>query len=74
MLNWSESLARRESVVREMSEVLGLPVKAVSASQEVIRGADVIVSATNSKVPVFDGNWLEPGQHVTFIGRRGFPK
>ena len=22
---------------------------------------------TNSSVPVFDGNWLEPGQHVTTI-------
>jgi ornithine cyclodeaminase len=27
----------------------------------------VIVCATNSNVPVFDGNWLVPGQHVTSI-------
>jgi ornithine cyclodeaminase len=29
----------------------------------------VIICATSSNVPVFDGNWLEPGQHViTVVG------
>jgi ornithine cyclodeaminase/alanine dehydrogenase-like protein (mu-crystallin family) len=27
----------------------------------------MILTATNSSVPVFDGNWLKPGQHVTTI-------
>jgi alanine dehydrogenase len=64
---YSPTPERRESFAREMSAVLGLPVRAVSTSREVIRGADVILSATNSNVPVFDGNWLDPGQHVTSI-------
>lgn len=37
--------------------------------REVIAGADVVICATNSGTPVFDGNWLEPGQHlVTVVG------
>jgi ornithine cyclodeaminase/alanine dehydrogenase-like protein (mu-crystallin family) len=32
-----------------------------------VRGVDIILTATNSSVPVFDGNWLRPGQHVTTI-------
>ena len=28
---------------------------------------DIILAATNSSVPVFDGDWLEPGVHVTSI-------
>ena len=32
-----------------------------------MRGVDIVLTATNSSVPVFDGNLLEPGQHVTTI-------
>jgi ornithine cyclodeaminase len=27
----------------------------------------VLICATNSNVPVFDGDWLEPGQHVVTV-------
>jgi ornithine cyclodeaminase len=41
----------------------------VETPREVVEGADVIICATSSNVPVFDGNWLEPGQHViTVVG------
>jgi ornithine cyclodeaminase len=41
----------------------------VESPREVVAGADVIICATSSNVPVFDGNWLEPGQHViTVVG------
>ena len=34
-----------------------------------IAGSDVVICATSSNVPVFDGAWLEPGQHlVTIVG------
>jgi ornithine cyclodeaminase/alanine dehydrogenase-like protein (mu-crystallin family) len=41
--------------------------KAVSA-QEAVRGADVVVTVTNSKTPVLIGSWLKPGCHVHAIG------
>ena len=50
-----------------MSAVLSIAVIAADSAAEVVDGADVIVCATNSNVPVFDGNWLVPGQHVTSI-------
>ena len=40
---------------------------AVSAA-EAVRGADVIVTATNSKTPVLKGAWLKPCCHVNAIG------
>jgi ornithine cyclodeaminase/alanine dehydrogenase-like protein (mu-crystallin family) len=40
---------------------------AVSA-EEAVRGADVIVTVTNSKRPVLKGSWLKRGCHVNAIG------
>lgn len=39
----------------------------VDTSREAVEGVDVVVCATSSNVPVFDGNWLEPGQHVVTV-------
>ena len=39
----------------------------MTSPEEAVRGVDIVLTATNSSVPVFDGNWLEPGQHVTTI-------
>ena len=50
-----------------MTAILGIEVVAVDSPAEVVNGADVIICATNSNVPVFDGDWLVPGQHVTSI-------
>ena len=39
----------------------------VDSPHEAVRGVDIVLTATNSSVPVFDGNWLRAGQHVTTI-------
>lgn len=51
----------------EMGPLLNINISPVSSSREVVRGMDIVLAATNSSVPVFDGNWLEPGTHVTTI-------
>src|SRR3954465_7831866 len=40
---------------------------AMDDPREVVRGAHVVACCTNSKVPVLDGEWLEPGQMVITI-------
>jgi len=40
---------------------------AVSA-EDAVRGADVIVTVTSSKIPVLKGDWLKPGCHVNAVG------
>jgi ornithine cyclodeaminase len=51
----------------EMGPVTNLNIEPVASARELVKGVDIILAATNSSVPVFDGNWLEPGQHVTTI-------
>ena len=37
-------------------------------AEDAVREADVIVTATSSKIPVLRGKWLKPGCHVNAVG------
>ena len=41
---------------------------AVETVEEAVRGADVVVTATNSSEPVLRHEWLKPGAHVNAVG------
>ena len=45
-----------------------LGVTAASSAEAAVRGADVVVVATSSRVPVLRGAWLSPGTHVNAVG------
>ena len=64
---YSRSAENRKKFADEMGPVTNLHITPVASPEEAVRGVDIILTATNSSVPVFDGNWLEPGQHVTTI-------
>jgi ornithine cyclodeaminase/alanine dehydrogenase-like protein (mu-crystallin family) len=64
---YSRGPENRKKFADEMGPLLNLNIKPVASAREVVRGADIILAATNSSVPVFDGHWLEPGTHVTTI-------
>ena len=64
---YSPNKENRQKFAEEMGSLLNLNIKPVSSPKEAAQGVDIILSATNSSVSVFDGNWLEPGVHVTSI-------
>src|SRR5713226_647782 len=64
---YSSTREHRERFAEEMTELLNVEVQPVSSPEAVIKGSDIIMCATNSSQPVFDGRWLEPGQLVTTI-------
>ena len=51
----------------EIGELTGIKAVPVSA-EAAVRGADIVVTATNSRTPVLEGKWLAPGAHVNAIG------
>ena len=58
---WSHTAEHAERFAKEIG------AKAMPA-EDAVRGADVIVTATNSKTPVLNGAWLKPGCHVNAVG------
>lgn len=57
----------RRTFCRLMQPLVSCEVKPADGAREVVEGADVLLTATNSNVPVFSGEWLRPGAHVTSI-------
>ena len=64
---FSVNAENRRRFVAEMAEIFNFPVTAVDNPRDVVRDADIVACATNSQEPVFDGSWLEPGQHVNSL-------
>ena len=58
----------RATFCREMSERIGLPVEAASSSEETVRGADIVVTATSATQVVLEGAWLSSGVHINAMG------
>lgn len=59
-----------QAFAREMSGKGAIPGNILIAgdAQEPLAAADIICTATNSSVPVFDGQALRPGTHINAIG------
>lgn len=57
----------RRDFAEKVSNQLDLEIIPVDNPREVMRDVDVVVVATNSNFPVFQGDWIEPGQHITGI-------
>jgi ornithine cyclodeaminase/alanine dehydrogenase-like protein (mu-crystallin family) len=57
------------SPTREHAERFAKEIGATAmSSEDAVRGADVVVTATNSKTPVLKGVWLKPGCHINAVG------
>ena len=59
---------RRESAERLAAQIKGVDVRVLDDRSAAIAGADVIIAATTSPSPVFDGHDIEPGAHINGIG------
>ncbi|MFM1815064.1 MAG: hypothetical protein RLZ98_1759 [Pseudomonadota bacterium] len=64
---YSRNPENRKKFAEHAEKLVGVNVTPVDSPEAVIKGADMVVCATNSNVPVFDGHLLEPGQHVVTI-------
>jgi ornithine cyclodeaminase/alanine dehydrogenase-like protein (mu-crystallin family) len=64
---FSPTREHREQFAAEMAQALQLDVVAVDDVRSAMTGADIVLAATNTNVPVFSDQWLRAGMHVTSI-------
>jgi ornithine cyclodeaminase/alanine dehydrogenase-like protein (mu-crystallin family) len=58
---WSRTAEHAERFARQ-HKIRAMP------AQSAVRGADVVVTATNALEPILKGAWLKPGAHVNAVG------
>lgn len=59
---------------KEMSAELGIKVQASQDIEDVVRMADILVTATPAMRPIVMSEWLPPGVHVNIVGADDPPK
>lgn len=64
----SRDPARREAFAAAVAPFVAGRVRPVGHPRTAVAGADIVILATSSSVPVVEAPWLAPGTYVTTVG------
>jgi len=59
---WSRSAEKRQKFAEECSAL------SVDSAEDAVRGAQIVVTATNAKDPVLENEWIQPGTLINAMG------
>jgi thiomorpholine-carboxylate dehydrogenase len=62
---WSRNASHARAFAEESGALL------CATAEQAVRGADVVVTVTNSPEPILRGEWLKPGSHLNAVGAVG---
>jgi alanine dehydrogenase len=67
---WSRTKETREKFIQEMKPICTnidrmVPVENI---ENVVRGADIVVTTTPSRIPIISNDWISLGMHINCIG------
>ena len=65
---YSPTKEHREAFGRDMAAKHHIEVAVCERPEQIYAGADVVAALTDSTVPLLDGNLIEPGAHIVYIG------
>lgn len=64
---WNKTRANAEKIADQLAAE-GIAVEVADDLEAAVRAADIISTATLSKVPLVRGAWLKPGAHLDLVG------
>ncbi len=65
----SRTAQSRQSYAKELSAAYDLNIRPVDSTEQALKGADLVVSATTTSTPFVKDDWLAPGITVYSIGK-----
>lgn len=60
--------AKAEALAAKLCDQFSIDARPAASPRETVAESDLVVTATTSREPVFCGDWLEEGTHVSGIG------
>jgi alanine dehydrogenase len=65
---FSRTASTREAFAGRLSSQIGVECEPVGSAELALEGAEIVVTATTSRSPVFDGKLLAEGCHINAVG------
>ena len=66
---WSRSRKTLDHFIEtQQPRYAGFTIRASTAMEEVVRGADVVVTVTPARGPIVEDSWISPGTHIAALG------
>ena len=66
---YNRTAQRRDALATRLRGEVPQKIVTVDNPRDAVEGCDIVVTCTNAGKPVFDGEWLAPGTHVTQVAR-----
>jgi len=64
----ARGFASAQKFAAEMQGQSAIEIEAIESTEDAVRGADIIVTATTSREPVLRREWISPGAHINAVG------
>jgi ornithine cyclodeaminase len=64
---WNRTAAKAQQLAEHL-QAEGIDAETATTLREAVKSADVLCSATMTRAPIIDGNWLQAGTHVDLVG------
>jgi ornithine cyclodeaminase len=65
---WARDAGKAEAYALKMRGALDISVRVAATAEDVVKHADIVVTATPARKPIIRRDWLHPGLHVTAMG------
>ncbi len=65
---WSRTQSTLDAFVAEQQPKVRFPLRPSLDLEQVVRGADVVVTVTPARAPIVEDEWVGPGTHVAAVG------